>query len=159
MRNRRANDAPPTPQPQQTRPMTSINSVNSLKQQPQQQMKGKQPPIPPPQQPFSKISVSDAIGLITLRLGKIEQYIIDTHNENNDSNSIGELPANTRLVDNSVLLSVVERLEKLEQFMQSRTNDLEAVELRLLDLESRNDELLDEGGEIEVIDEVARVNE
>ena len=146
-RNRRASDAPPTPQPQQMRPNTSINSAISLKQQQQpqpqqQQMRGKPPPPPPQQQqqqPFNKISVSDAIGLITLRLGKIEQYIIDTQNET-DAPSMDQLPANTRLVDNSVLLSVVERLEKLEQYMQSRADSLEAVELRLLDLESRNEE-------------------
>jgi len=141
-RNRRASDVPPTPQPQQMRPNTSINSaISKQQQQPQQQqMRGKPPPPPQQQQrPFNKISVSDAIGLITLRLGKIEQYIIDTQNDT-DAPSMGELPANTRLVDNSVLLSVVERLEKLEQYMQSRADSLEAVELRLLDLESRNEE-------------------
>ena len=137
-RNRRASDAPPTPQPQQTRPNTSINSANSLKPQQQPQQQQKKPPTPPPQSniQFNKISVSDAIGLITIRLGRVEQYLIDNHN-NTESN---ELPVNTRLVDNSVLLSVVERLEKLEQYMQSRTNDLETIDLRLSDLESRNDE-------------------
>jgi hypothetical protein len=108
-RNRRANDAPPTPQPQQTRPITSINSATSLKQQ--QPMNSK-PPHPPSQTntPFNKISVSDAIGLITLRLGKIEQYIIDTQNENKEY----ELPANAKLVDNSVLISLLSRIETLE---------------------------------------------
>jgi len=142
-RNRRASDAPPTPQPQQTRPNTSINSANSLKpqqqQQPQQQQK--KPPTPPQSNtPFNKISVSDAIGLVTIRLGKVEQYLIDNHNVTETN----ELPANTRLVDNSVLLSVVERLEKLEQYMQSRIIDLETIELRISDLESRNDEIVED---------------
>ena len=106
-RNRRANDAPPTPQPQQTRPITSINSATSLKQQ---QPTNSKPPHPPSQQPFNKISVSDAIGLITLRLGKIEQYIIDTQNESKEY----DLPANAKLVDNSVLLSLLSRIETLE---------------------------------------------
>ena len=43
--------------------------------------------MPPPQMlqaqqsnpalPFSKLSISDAIGLVTLRLGRVEQFIID----------------------------------------------------------------------------------
>jgi hypothetical protein len=136
-RNRRASDAPPTPQPQQTRPNTSINSANSLKPQQQQQQKKTPPPAPPQSNiSFNKISVSDAIGLITIRLGRVEQYLIDNHNVTESH----ELPANTRLVDNSVLLSVVERLEKLEQYMQSRIIDLETIDLRLSDLESRNEE-------------------
>ena len=156
-RNRRASDAPPTPQPQQTRPNTSINSASSLK--PQQQQQKKPPPPPPPTSQsnasFSKISVSDAIGLITLRLGRVEQYIIDTQHETNSN----ELPANTRLVDNSVLLSVVERLEKLEQYMQSRTIDLETIDLRLSDLESRNEENLEVERVIDVQDGGVDVSE
>ena len=40
------------------------------------------PPSPPIQEtsnglPFTKLTVSDAIGLITLRLGRVEQYLID----------------------------------------------------------------------------------
>ena len=41
--------------------------------------------------PFSKLSVSDAIGLVTLRLGRVEQFIIDTQEDggnltNNNTN-------------------------------------------------------------------------
>ena len=32
--------------------------------------------------PFSKLSISDAIGLITLRLGRVEQWVIETEHEN-----------------------------------------------------------------------------
>ena len=59
---------------QQQMPPPPSNNVRIAKapmQQQQQQM---------PQQgasPFTKLSISDAIGLVTLRLGRVEQFIID----------------------------------------------------------------------------------
>ena len=55
----------------------------------QQQQYQQQEPQQQPQNklPFTKLSISDAIGLITLRLGRVEQYIIETEHEKevNDS--------------------------------------------------------------------------
>ena len=77
-RNRRAGDPVQQQQPP-NRPGTSIGSSAAFQTQtqygkkvPQQSQKNDPPPPPNPNVPFSKISVSDAIGLITLRLGKVE---------------------------------------------------------------------------------------
>ena len=111
-RNRRAGD-PVQQQPQQSRPNTSIGSSAVFSQPPQQSQYGKQSNTTTTTQnvPFSKITISDAIGLITLRLGKVEQYIIDTHGEGERSS----LPENTQLVDNSVLTSIINRLDSIEK--------------------------------------------
>ena len=66
--------------------------------------------------PFSKLSISDAIGLITLRLGRVEQWIIDTDNEENpETMGGGHIPENHKLVDNSVITSMVNRIDALEK--------------------------------------------
>ena len=103
----------------------------------QQQQVGQRPPQPsqqiqqPPQNqrhsqmpnnensnslPFSKLSISDAIGLITLRLGRVEQWIIDTDNEENPERMGGShIPENHKLVDNSVITTMVNRIDALEK--------------------------------------------
>lgn len=66
--------------------------------------------------PFSKLSISDAIGLITLRLGRVEQWIIDTDNEEKpETMGTGHIPENHKLVDNSVITSMVNRIDALEK--------------------------------------------
>jgi hypothetical protein len=66
--------------------------------------------------PFSKLSIADAIGLITLRLGRCEQWIIETDHENDETGgNNGSLPENARIVDNSVLTNFVSRLDSLEK--------------------------------------------
>jgi hypothetical protein len=94
-----------------------------------------QPPRGPPQQyqqfyeqqqqqqstglPFQKLSISDAIGLITLRLGRVEQWIIETDHEEQTKQPISfdnsGIPENHRLIDNSVLTSLVNRLDAIEK--------------------------------------------
>jgi archaellum component FlaC len=58
--------------------------------------------------PFQKLNMSDAIGLVTLRLGKIEQWIID--NENTPSNN-GAVGANITPAALSELMNRIERVE------------------------------------------------
>jgi hypothetical protein len=68
--------------------------------------------------PFSKLSISDAIGLITLRLGRVEQWVIDTEQENESNPNNGSktgLPDNSRIIDNSILSSIINRLESVEK--------------------------------------------
>ena len=91
-RNRRVNE-PPKPPPAlqtQTRPVQS-------------QVQGQS------QVPFSRITVSDAIGLITIRLGRVEQLL----NKNDFSSK--ELPPNSQIVDNSVFQTILSRLDVLEK--------------------------------------------
>jgi len=63
--------------------------------------------------PFTKLTVSDAIGLITLRLGKVEQFMIETHSNGGSFNN--EPQSNKITVDNSVLASMVSRIDSLEK--------------------------------------------
>jgi len=82
-----------------------------------------EPPKPPPQQqqqgqgqgqvPFSRISVSDAIGLITIRLGRVEQLLQKTDLANLSKPM--ELPPNSQIVDNSVFQTILSRLDVLEK--------------------------------------------
>lgn len=103
---------------------------------PQQQMYQQMPPppsqmyqqmTPPPQMlpghpqgpalPFSKLSISDAIGLVTLRLGRVEQFIIDLENGEHQHINMGisNIPDNSKIIDNSVLSSMINRLDSLEK--------------------------------------------
>jgi hypothetical protein len=67
--------------------------------------------------PFSKLSISDAIGLVTLRLGRIEQFVIDYENGEASTNRAvgGGIPENSKVIDNSVLTSMINRLDSLEK--------------------------------------------
>lgn len=61
--------------------------------------------------PFSKLTISDAIGLITLRLGKVEQHLIDQ--QNNTTNT--DTSANSNSIDTTLLTSLTRRLDELEK--------------------------------------------
>ena len=95
-------------------PQNNVRIAKAPMQQQQQQM---------PQQgasPFTKLSISDAIGLVTLRLGRVEQFIIDFENgeiEGHHPNSGGasSIPENSKIVDNSVLTTIINRLDALEK--------------------------------------------
>ena len=121
-----ANMAPPQP--------TNIRIARGPP--PQQQMYQQMPPppsqmyqqMPPPPQmlqgqppsqslPFSKLSISDAIGLVTLRLGRVEQFIIDLENGEHQNLNMGSsnIPDNSKIIDNSVLSSMINRLDSLEK--------------------------------------------
>ena len=128
-RSRRAGESQPPVSG--VRPVTSIASHSAFVQQqmpppPQNNVRVAKAPIKQqqmPQQgasPFTKLSVSDAIGLVTLRLGRVEQFIIDFENGENEGhhpNSGGgsSIPENSRVVDNSVLTTIINRLDALEK--------------------------------------------
>lgn len=67
--------------------------------------------------PFTKLSVSDAIGLITLRLGRVEQWILDTEHEESekDAGAVGALPEGVKAVDTALWSTIVNRLDALEK--------------------------------------------
>lgn len=134
-RNRRAGEQ----QPQMTRPGTSIAAQPAFSQQQQQQ--GKRSVTAPnsnstPNVPVSnastassaKLSISDAIGLITLRLGRVEQILMDL--EHNGGLSAGaSIPDNTQLVDKSVINSIVNRLDSLEKREKEPSNNQQTSKL------------------------------
>jgi hypothetical protein len=95
-RNRRVNEVPKRPEPPKPPPPSFQ----------QQQGQG--------QVPFSRISVSDAIGLITIRLGRVEQLLQNTDLTNISSKAL-ELPPNSQIVDNSVFQTILSRLDVLEK--------------------------------------------
>ena len=70
--------------------------------------------------PFSKLSISDAIGLITLRLGRVEQWVIETEHENEaKESSSNSSSGNASGMDNSVLVGLLNRLEAVEKKEQA----------------------------------------
>lgn len=84
-----------------------------------QQSKQSQQQSAPSVAPFTKLSISDAIGLITLRLGRVEQWIFETEHEGtlnlaNNSSNAPNIPENSRVIDLSVLTSIINRLDSLE---------------------------------------------
>ena len=140
-RNRRSGDAPANVQSQQ-RPVTSISSQAAFAQQnsrpsnqksqnqnqnQNQKQKSQDTGKPPNGLPFSKLSVSDAIGLVTLRLGRVEQFMIDIHEQGGVSNT--SVSDNKLVIDNSVITNIVSRLDSLEKKEHSSTNTEKLVYL------------------------------
>jgi hypothetical protein len=93
----------PMPQQQQQRPQSA--AFQQIQQQQQQVQNGL---------PFTKLSISDAIGLITLRLGRVEQWVIETEHENEGKDN-SSTTTSGNAVDNSVLVSLLNRLETVEK--------------------------------------------
>lgn len=119
-------------------PPNNVRTARAMGPPPQQNQYARQPPpqyqqfydkqqstnYPGQQQPheslpFSKLSISDAIGLITLRLGRVEQWIIDTDHETENNEKTGSgtsgIPDNHKVIDNSVLATIINRLDSLEK--------------------------------------------
>lgn len=136
------------------RPVTSISSQGAFAQQYQQQMMSQSIPIgsknvrvaqnrgqgagargnpnvPDQQDQSTKISVSNAIGLITLRLGKLEKFIHEVNEDggfsNNGGNDMSEssMPPNMKLVSDEVFDNIVNRLNLLESKIINFTNQNE----------------------------------
>lgn len=110
-------------QQQQQRPNTSIASAKAfnpqqpMSQQPmsqQQQMPQQQRPNLPYGQPGGKISISDAIGLTTIRLGKVEQLVQRLQEEGGLGNNF-DIPDNAQLIDKSVITNIISRIDSLEK--------------------------------------------
>ena len=100
-------------QQQQQRPQSA--AFQQIQQQQQQSQNGL---------PFTKLSISDAIGLITLRLGRVEQWVIETEHENEDKN---DSSPSGNAVDNSVLVSLLNRLETVEKREPTSTQIVASV--------------------------------
>jgi len=123
-RNRRAGDPPPT-----SRPGTSIASQPAFSQQ-SQQSKRTTAQNSTPNVPISstKLTISDAIGLITLRLGRVEQFIQTAEHEGG-INMGSNIPDNAHLVDKSVINSIVNRLDFLEKKEKESANNQQTSKL------------------------------
>lgn len=128
-RARRAGEQGPPPPPQ-NRPVHSVNSHAAFAPQPTNQGKNVriatsqqvQPPQSHPNQyapKNPKLSISDAIGLITLRLGRVESIIMEIeHNGGMHSDHTLSVGENTSNIDISVINNIVSRLDSLEKNMK-----------------------------------------
>lgn len=120
-------------------PPNNVRTARAMQPPPQQY--NKQPPVQQyndPQQsannlPFSKLSISDAIGLITLRLGRVEQWMMDTDQENETSSkTYAESNHSTdghKLIDNSVLTTIINRIDALEKNNLSGIQSQDTIKL------------------------------
>lgn len=136
-RNRRSGDTSQQQQQQQqiNRPGTSIASQAALQgggsnrrlqsQQTQQPLQQQQQQPQTPQR--VKLSISDAIGLITLRLGRVEQILIDQEGAALNGGSLS-IPDGTQLVDKSVFNSIINRLEAAESKGKTITTYEETIQ-------------------------------
>jgi hypothetical protein len=106
-------------------PTSKLQTKPNYKQTPPQQYSPPQysPPQYSPQQyspqPNPKLSFSDAIALITIRLGRVETFINNLppldQLEQYSSTSQPENNENMKIVDEAVFKNIVSRLEKIEQ--------------------------------------------
>jgi hypothetical protein len=127
-RNRRAGEQ--QPQAQINRPGTSIAGQPAFSQQQSKRSVTAPNSNSTPNVPVTnantnaKLSISDAIGLITLRLGRVEQIIMDAeHNGGFNVGATSSIPDNTHLVDKSVINSIVNRLDSLEKREKETPNN------------------------------------
>ena len=183
-----------------SRPITSISSSSSFAQQYQQprgggqnipigsknpriaqaQNRGQDPNYQNSQQQPTKISVSNAVGLITLRLGKLEQVINDMHSEegfmNNTNGSDSNIPSNMKIVSDEVFENIVNRINLLETKLLNSKNmesHLEKVDKEMFDMKrvlenihnslstfinETNDKFIDVEAAIALIEENSQIN-
>jgi len=99
----------------------SVSSINTNRpgQQGQPGQKGQQAQIP--QGPV-KLSVSDAIALITLRLGRVENIVQVIRNDpvSTDDSNVS--------VDEAVFTNIVNRIEQLENYILAPSENTQTVE-------------------------------
>jgi hypothetical protein len=130
-RNKRASEQ------QISRPNTSIASASVFSQQQRGPIQQQQPQLQQ-QQSFAKpkISVSDAIGLTTIRLCKVENFIKEL-SEN------GFATSNTQVIDTTVLTTLINRLDALEKKEISTNEQLKRLEKENIDLTDKLSDLTD----------------
>jgi hypothetical protein len=125
-RNRRAGDTAPT-----NRPGTSIAAQPAFSQQQQSKRSvtaQNSTPNVPVNTTSAKLSISDAIGLITLRLGRVEQFIMEAEH-NGGFTGGSSIPDNAHLIDKSVINSIVNRLDSLEKKEKESANNQQTSKL------------------------------
>jgi len=87
----------------------------------------------PGQQPQTatkpQISISDAIGLVSLRLGRLEQFMYKINHEGIPSDDDLNLGVNDRIIDEDVFRSIVSRIEKLEQNTNNQSTTSNAPQI------------------------------
>ena len=96
------------------KPQQGINKMQGqgqMQSQGQGQMQGQSQGQRP------KLSIGDAIGLVTLRLGRVEEFMIRAQNPEGGLKLGGgaSIPENSQLIDKSVFTNMMSRLDSLEK--------------------------------------------
>ena len=109
--------------------------------------------------PFSKLSISDAIGLITLRLGKVESFLIE---QQNNPTLITKSTNNNSSFDNTLLTSLNIRMDELEKqnytIPLEKQNSLIPLDNLLSQINTRVDELEKQNSIIPLDNLLSQVN-
>jgi|UniRef100_A0A6C0D9W6 hypothetical protein len=145
-----------------SRPVTSISSQGAFAQQYQQQMMSQSIPVGSKNVRIAqnksqmqgsstnqmsqsdtntKISVSNAIGLITLRLGRLENVVNDAIEEggfsdNNNENSNSSIPSNMKVVSDEVFENIINRLNLIESKVIQITNQNDTFSKEIKELQT-----------------------
>ena len=88
-------------------------------QQMQKQVYNQKPQMKQPQQqaaaaaPRPKLSIGDAFGLVTLRLGRVEQFMFEIQHQGGIKSN--DIPENSQVIDKSVFTNMISRLDGLEK--------------------------------------------
>jgi hypothetical protein len=137
IQRRTSSNSPPPTSKLQTKP--NYNQPPPPPQYAQQQytQQQQQQQYTPPQ-PNPKLSFSDAIALITIRLGRVETFINNLppldQLEQYSSTSQPENNENMKIVDEAVFKNIVSRLDKLEQIkttpIQTQTSIVDNSEIQ-----------------------------
>ena len=140
-RQRRSGDTVQKPQQLQQQPQPIVKQQMGQKpqqmQQKPQQMQQQQQQKPTGQQQQAqaarpKLSVGDAFGLVTLRLGRVEQFMIQLQDQGGISSGGSSIPENSQLIDKSVFTNMISRLDGLEKKdSNTNTKQMTALEAEL----------------------------
>ena len=142
----RQRQAPPPPQQQRQAPQQQRQAPPPPQQQRQAPPPPQQRQAPPPQQMQSqpekqskpKMMIGTAIGLITIRLGRVEQFIQQLQTDGIEMNSVNSTQP-TELLDTGMIQNIVSRLNTIEQTdteerMKTIENDLKDTKNLLIKL-------------------------
>lgn len=122
--NEQAFKKPPQQMPPQNHPQQ-----NHPAQQQQNSLPADNKGMP---QPGSKLSISDAIGLITIRLSKVESHIMKEQSEENTNK-----PSNNGSSSDveTIMRSVISRLTALERTQDTANKNVDKIQLSIKDLQ------------------------
>jgi hypothetical protein len=103
---------------------------------PQQSINNRQKNVQSQNQAPPKISISDAIGLVTLRLGRLETFVNTINHEGLPANANFELGENEHLVDGNVFDSIVSRIDSLENQISSLKSNNNSTDNSMSNIEN-----------------------
>jgi molecular chaperone DnaK (HSP70) len=124
-RQRRSGDTVQKPQQLQQSPSQQAMSKQGLSQKTQMKQPQQQQAAAAPR---PKLSIGDAFGLVTLRLGRVEQFMFDVQQQGGVKSN--DIPENSQVIDKSVFTNMISRLDGLEK-KETNTKQLTILENEL----------------------------